>query len=339
MEQVHSEEAGRIESLRPSRRVTPPVAGGRDADLARSVLALQQSAGNRATSALIETLTPIQRHAGPSTIAASESPETPAGTLTERFKSFFGFGSASATAAAAAPAGAAAAAAPAAAPAGPTQDSRAKEVKPFLDASEEGKAAQDIMGKRKVTVDWLYAGSGSFFDGENGVHINKSENAPSAALVFVHEMNHAEYHHLGKTADISKLDRATYVKTMIDEEAEGTVKSIVAKIEMEGGLQVCLNASFVMEKEYAVAYKNAIDELVKKNPAASEQEKKNAGRQAGLKRVNEGFYDGTIVTSTTGESYANYYGKAWDKMNAPPAAAPPAAGVGAAPPVGVAGGF
>ncbi|HEY9609168.1 eCIS core domain-containing protein [Allocoleopsis sp.] len=197
-----------------------------------------------------------------------------------------------------------------------------EEMKTILDASATGKEALKLMEDHKVAVKFK-PGGGSYFDSSsNSMVIDSHETAANSALTFVHEMNHARYHHEGLSADVTSLSREDYVKKMVEEEAEGTVKSIEAKIELEGTKIDVSKASFPLEKEYRKAYKASIDAAKAKLPKRGligtmidEAKLLIAARIAGKERVIKGFMDGEVVTSNTKEAYSKYYGKYWDKVN------------------------
>jgi hypothetical protein len=123
------------------------------------------------------------------------------------------------------------------------------------------------------------------------------------ASVIVHETNHAKYTEEGRHADVNRLDRSAYVTAAIDEEADGTVQQILAAKEFrDAGHNLGPQPA---EDQYDSAYQAA-----KKN-GASDAEAQQAGAQA----VNDAFYNGTIVTSNTHQSYSDYYGSYWDSVH------------------------
>jgi hypothetical protein len=63
------------------------------------------------------------------------------------------------------------------------------------------------------------------------MNLDPSETPTDSALTFVHEMNHAQYHHEGRSADINDPNKNNYVNGMVAEESEGTVLSIQARDE------------------------------------------------------------------------------------------------------------
>jgi len=200
---------------------------------------------------------------------------------------------------------------------------RFEEIKKILDTIPTGKEALKLMEDYKVAVNFK-AGGGSYYNSSsNSMVIDSNEAAIDSALTFVHEMNHAKYDHQKISADVKSLSRNEYVKKMVEEEAEGTVKSIEAKIELEGTKIDVSKASFPLEQKYREVYKAAADAARAKLPKhrgligtmIDEERLKEVGRKAGNERVIKGFMDEEVVTSNTKESYPNYYGKFWDKVN------------------------
>jgi hypothetical protein len=188
------------------------------------------------------------------------------------------------------------------------------DLKRICKAVPTGMEAIAIMDTHSVGYIYGAAGGGSFFDSPtNKMTLDPNEDTTNAALTFVHEMNHAKYFHEHRSADVMKLSKKAYVKKMVEEEAEGTVKSIEAKIELEGTTIDVSGAGFPLETQYRQAYQAAIDKLKKKKkkPPYSDDELKKQGRAAGKQRVIKGFMKGEVQTSNTGESYPVYYGKDW----------------------------
>ncbi len=189
------------------------------------------------------------------------------------------------------------------------------ETKKILDTIPTGKEALAIQKKYKVGIK-IAKGKGYYFDpSSNTVVLDESHSAARSALDFVHEMHHAKYHHEGLGADASKLGRHAYIKGKVKEEAEGTVKSIEAKIELEGTKIDVSRAVFPLEAEYRKAYKTAVAAAKAKDPKISEADAKKKGKAAGRKAVFDGFMNGKVTTSTTNETYPDYYGKYWDKVH------------------------
>jgi hypothetical protein len=190
-----------------------------------------------------------------------------------------------------------------------------EEVKKILNQSQTGQEALANMKKYDVKVKKGTPGGGSEYKASgNAMVIDPNESATETALTFVHEMHHATMYHEGKWADVKTLSRRDYITKEIEEESEGTVKSIETKIELEGTKIDVSKATFPLEKEYRTAYKAAVDAAKAKDPKTSEEDLKRIGREAGRKRVIKGFWDGEVVISTSKApvTYPDYYGKIWD---------------------------
>ena len=186
-----------------------------------------------------------------------------------------------------------------------------------LSASETGIKALDMMTKYNVTM-MFRGGEGSYFDpAANAMVIDSNETVEEAALTFVHEMNHARYHHEGLEGDIATLSREDYVKSRVEEEAEGAVLSIEAKMELEMTPLKEITATFPQEAEYRQAYQQAIDAAKAADPSLSDEDLKTLGRAAGKARVIHGFMIGEVVTSTSDETYPDFYGTEWDDYHNP----------------------
>jgi hypothetical protein len=192
-------------------------------------------------------------------------------------------------------------------------DEKWTKVKEILEKTPTGKEALKRMTDYSITVEFV-AGGGSYYDGSASKMVIDANHSPErASLSFVHEMNHAYYDKEGKTADASTESREDYVKKMVDEEAEGVVKSIEAKIELEGTDVSTTGLSYPLETEYRTAYKKCYDDAIAaKKP---EDEAKAMARIAGMARVKKGFMDGEVVTSTDGKSYPTFYGDYWDSVH------------------------
>lgn len=185
-----------------------------------------------------------------------------------------------------------------------------EEVRAVLDKSPVGKAALAILDKYKVPVDLAYPGPGSVYQppAPGKIKILATKTVEQAAFTLVHEANHAEASNQSKTADINKLGRAEYVKSMLDEETTSTVNAILAKTGMSADDQKGVKSAPLLQARYEKAKKAAL----KAKKSAEEAEK------AAWQSIRDAFTDGTLVTSNTKEAYDVYYGKAWDKVHKPP---------------------
>jgi hypothetical protein len=195
---------------------------------------------------------------------------------------------------------------------------RVEAIRQILQQSDSGRAALEQKEEYGVEVRAGRAGGGSFFSSSsNSITLDAGESNEEAALTFVHEMNHARYFHEGIGADVESMTREEYVNSMIEEESEGTVRSIETKIELEGTDIDVSGATFPLEGEYRQAYQTAVEAARAEDPERSDDELQRIGRNAGKQRVTQGFTNGEVVTSTSPQvPYPQYYGQIWDQAHA-----------------------
>jgi len=200
----------------------------------------------------------------------------------------------------------------------PTEKKRS-EIDAILKKSKAGKEALAILKKYKVPVNLDHPGPGSVYQGPapGQIMIENTVDAGEAAFILVHEAIHAKASNEGGTADVMAMGRVEYVTTMINEETTATVSSIEAKLGMSKRAQKKVEATPVMQERYEAAYKTAYDAAIEGKKKKKEARK--LAEQAGWQSVNDAFYDGSLVTSNTGETYGDYYGSFWDQCHAPPA--------------------
>jgi Putative metallopeptidase family (DUF6782) len=199
----------------------------------------------------------------------------------------------------------------------PTVDNAEKwtQIQSSLSGHPHGTWAVSTVAALGTTVMVNSTAPGSFFaPSENKIHLNSSLTAATAASVFVHEAFHAWSSRTKHTADIQSLSRSDYVTAMVNEETTAVVNQISLVTEQGTTSAPGDVPSAAMYKAYTDAWKKAHDEAT-----GDEAAKKAAGDEAGRKVVNGWFYDGTFVTSTTNQPYADYYGQSWDGVHKPPA--------------------
>lgn len=279
-----------------------------------ALLALQRAAGNRAVGELVHDRTqalPLQRH-------AARSSSRPAGETTTGTEEQEGLGTTSAGGA------------------GPTRPAgglgsrlralgsalrsssavRKAEIYGRLALTSQGRHALWILTRYRVSVEVNGTEPGCYFaPSENKIYLNENETAPSAAIILVHEAGHAETYHRTGDPDVMSLSRDAYVRTLIEDEARAVVRQILVIGEFQRIRFNTTNTSVgaAQIQRYWQAHNDAAEAL---GPDASAADKERAGRDAGYQEVYDMFFDGTFVTSTTGESYADYYGSFWDQARA-----------------------
>lgn len=205
----------------------------------------------------------------------------------------------------------------------PTDPKRIDIIKENIKGTTHGAHAIEVLATNKVTMVMGPAGQGSFFDsGANKITFNSGKSDVDLGFTFVHEANHAEYHHGKKTANtsaaITKLSKDDYVNKMLDEETASTALQIETKIDLEakpGTLDITKASTQPGEVSYKKGFKAAYDKAIadKKDEATAKAE----GKKAGMVLLRKDFEEGiTIVVSIPpNPSYKKYYGDAWDKAN------------------------
>ncbi len=199
------------------------------------------------------------------------------------------------------------------APPRPGEDPRISAMRRTLANSQQGRHALEVYDRYNIQPTFN-PGQGSFFDGStNTMNLDPTENATTSALTFTHEMNHGEAGNEHTSGDVQNQSRNDYVNTMLNEETDGTVRSIEARNELaKQGVDVS-NSHFPLENQYQQAHDQAVRDARTNNPNISDQDAEAIGRQAGRDRVRQGFDNGEVVPSTsTGQTYPQYYGGDWD---------------------------
>jgi hypothetical protein len=298
------------------------------------LLALQRAAGNHAVVRLMGRGV-VQRHPGPTTNAEVEDgsatggpveePAAPANAGTADASATEGpvEGTAPASAEATSQPGTGTTGTTGATGTGLTGAARRKAIEDTLRASATGMWAQGIVDKWKIPVDYDYGGVGSFHQGGK-IYINKSLGIGAAAMVMMHEAQHAKTFMSGTQASLTKLSRADFIKQSIADEAEATVRQIEG-LAVTTGLGVDMTGNAVgegLKQRYLKAFYAKRDELKKANPEMDTAQINAICRTATRDgEVLSWFYDGTFVVSVekTPTSYPVFYGKQWDDVHNPPA--------------------
>jgi hypothetical protein len=194
------------------------------------------------------------------------------------------------------------------------EDPQFTKIKEILNQTPTGREALARQTEFGIGVEFQPGNGTAYHPESDKMIINSTQTPERSALSFVHEMNHAYYQHKGLTADlnIATLTRADYISKMIQEEAEGVVKSIETKMELATTRVNTIGLTYPLENEYTTVYNNA------RTAGKTEAEAREAGKQ----EVINGFNAGKVITSikdpATGveETYPVYYGNAWDRAHA-----------------------
>ena len=192
---------------------------------------------------------------------------------------------------------------------------RFAEISAVLHRIPSGRLALDMIDQYEISIHFE-AGGGSYFNpNTNEILIDANHDPVRAALSMVHEVTHARYLHEGSGADILSDGRQAYIEKKVGEEVEGVVRSIEAKMALEAAGVDVSGLWYTLEYPYRTAHKAAVEDARAAEPGSREETLATSGREAGKQSVFEGFMNGKTWTSVTKESYPDYYGADWDKIN------------------------
>jgi len=189
----------------------------------------------------------------------------------------------------------------------------------LLQQASEGQWALNVLKTYNVTLVLTKAGREAYYDANaNSCTLNVALPAGVAAAYFIHEMYHAQEEKTGRSGDSKKMDKRTFVKLMVDQEIQGTVKGYLAYMEMEQKGQIPHDARRPPRYESVKsAYNEGRAQARKANPNAAEAELHRGGiknAEAAIRwYVNEGG-----LGPAEGVTYRQSYGAEWERANRPP---------------------
>jgi hypothetical protein len=138
----------------------------------------------------------------------------------------------------------------------------------------------------EVKIAYETSARGSYYaHATKTIHIGAGLSAARRATTLIHEVHHAQN---PTTPDVMKLNREDFINAAIDEDVDAQVLAIEANRELQRGRSGVANI-----------------------PGQAAYEK--GGRAA----LRQAYVEGRVRTSTTRETYRDYYGKAWDKAHTP----------------------
>jgi hypothetical protein len=107
------------------------------------------------------------------------------------------------------------------------------QIQAILNQIPTGQQALAMGEQYQVQVSFA-PGKGTFYlASRNTIVMDDKDEPMRAALNFVHEVNHARFWHESLRAEIGSLSFEEYVRLRVLEEAEGVVRSIEAKMELQ----------------------------------------------------------------------------------------------------------
>jgi hypothetical protein len=212
---------------------------------------------------------------------------------------------------------------------------RQEQIEAVMRTTAAGIWALKVIADHSVDVDWEYTGQGSFHRGGK-IFLNKTLSIDGAAIVMMHEAQHAQTFKTGKAADVAALTREAFVKAKIADEAEAVVRQIEGAEPMQkaGKSLAGSGITAALITKYNTEYAKAAKALREGDPELAEADVHAKARtQTRDGEVTNWFHDGTFVTSTGNITYSDHYGNYWDSQHKPPTPAPAESGVA---PAGVA---
>ena len=142
---------------------------------------------------------------------------------------------------------------------------------------------------------------GAIYDAGTNSMVIGSGHAGSSTII--HEASHARWDAKDKPLDATEVPRDEYLENRLRDETNAVTQEVhYAQQRREQGADIPVSRA---EKDYSAAYDAAIE--AGKSPEEADQ----AGRNA----IYELFTSGYYVTSNTGQTYPEYYGKYWDSVN------------------------
>ena len=209
-----------------------------------------------------------------------------------------------------------------AAPASGAQTTWAQ-VESDLSFSKYGWEAMGVLKDNKISLSFktdpkdAVAG---YIPATNSAFVNLAMPAYEVAAYFVHEMYHASQFHGKRSPKATSMKAGPWVKTMVDEEIDGTVKGFMHKLALErwGRPQNDKPAGMArFRSAYAYGYKLAIE--AGKDPITARGEGIERGRRMVewmMKRPSRG------TTPDLGpnkfDTYDEYYRREWQDTNRKP---------------------
>ncbi len=182
-----------------------------------------------------------------------------------------------------------------------------------LNTIEKGRATLQLIEAYQINMRFE-AGNGSrFIPPSNEIVIDSNIEPISAVLILVHEVTHARYYHEGLAANINLLNRPVYTQMKIDEEVMAVINSIEVTMELaESGVNVA-ELRHALYFPYRQAHGAAVRAAKSDYSGLDDGTLHQIGRTAGRTTVEQAFLTGEVVTSTTQQSYSEYWGSIWDQ--------------------------
>jgi hypothetical protein len=196
-------------------------------------------------------------------------------------------------------------------------------IKDILINSPTGIEALTIKNVRGVNVEFKSSSEsgdprtkGSYYlEDSNTIILDTDNDIKRLALIFVHEMNHAEYAWAKKTAKVNALSRSAFIEEKLNEEVESDIKRITAKLELEKSIvHISLTPASNIEAELLKDYKEATDKAKANNPTIGDNELKSIGIEAMRPRLMR-YYKFEAIRAGENVRYSDFYADEWDRAH------------------------
>ncbi len=195
------------------------------------------------------------------------------------------------------------------------EKARFQQVVKVLNKSATGSHLLGLKEAYKIKVRYASGQGSSFMQAANRIRLEADFAPVKAALIFAHEMNHAQAFHEGNKAHRKSDSRQAYVQKMLWEESEGMAVSIQVKMELErNGVDVA-DIALPLEDDYRHAYQEAVEQARRTAPTTSARQLDAVGKAAGVQALYDAHLRGETSTSNTHETVLSYYGRMWDEVH------------------------
>ena len=195
---------------------------------------------------------------------------------------------------------------------GLSSDEAYQRIMDILDNSPIGRQA--IEDAKRLGLKYLLApaGSGTYFDPPDTIYIDPTLQQDMASDAFIHELEHAKQNAEHLLPDPRSVTQEEFIQKTIDCEADAVIKEFLYQ-KQNGILNDQSNPPW--EQSFWNTVNEKIAELQKVTPPMSKDAINEMAMQAGRQDLIDAFMQGDITTSTTGQSYVDYYGDGWLEEN------------------------
>ena len=197
---------------------------------------------------------------------------------------------------------------------GPQPNQLPQVVIDLLQQTDGGRWSIKVFQKYSVPLILTKTGRPAYYDANNNSCTVNIGLAPAVvASYFVHEMYHVEREKSGKGGDPKKMEKDPFIKKMVNEEIQGTIRGYQAYLELEQKGQVPANTPLPPRYDsYKRSYNGGREEARKSSPAATEAELHAAGLKNAAESIRWYVLEGGLGPFE-GVTYGQFYASEWNK--------------------------